>query len=83
VRIARGKAPSAPPPWALLSYLLRYPTPDVAAARPELAAEVAALPPGEVRAALERFLAGWTGDQTALAARYARRSTCAGAPASS
>ncbi|HEY7074528.1 MAG TPA: nitrate reductase molybdenum cofactor assembly chaperone [Solirubrobacteraceae bacterium] len=57
-------------PWALLSYVLRYPTADVAAARPQLAAEVAALEPGEVRDALERFLAGWTGDQGALAARY-------------
>jgi len=55
-----------PAPWALLSYLLRYPTPDVAAARPQLAAEVAALPAGEVRALLERFLSRWE----ALAARY-------------
>ena len=31
---------------------------------------MAALPDGDVRDALERFLAGWTGDQTALAARY-------------
>ena len=57
-------------PWALLSYVLRYPTAEVAAARPELVAEVAALPGGPVREALERFLAGWTGDETALAARY-------------
>ena len=57
-------------PWALLSYVLRYPTPEIAAARSELAAEVAALPAGDVRAALERFLAGWTGDGTELAARY-------------
>ena len=42
----------------------------MAAARDEIAAEVAALPDGPVRDALERFLAGWTGDQTALAARY-------------
>jgi nitrate reductase delta subunit len=59
-----------PPPWALLSYLLRYPDPHVAGSRDELVAEVAALPDGPARAALERFLAGWTGDQTALAARY-------------
>jgi nitrate reductase delta subunit len=55
------------PPWALLSFLLRYPDERVAAARPELVAEVAALPPGPVRAALERFLADWTGP---LAERY-------------
>lgn len=62
-----------PPPlalWALLSYLLRYPDPDVAGSRDELAAEVAALPDGAVRDALKRFLADWTGDQTALAAHY-------------
>jgi len=57
-------------PWALLSFLLRYPGPEVAGARDELAAEVAALPDGAARVALERFLAGWTGDPTALAARY-------------
>ena len=34
------------------------------------AARSSALPAGPVREALERFLAGWTGDQTALAARY-------------
>jgi nitrate reductase molybdenum cofactor assembly chaperone NarJ/NarW len=71
VRRRRPTGPSAaPPPWALLSYLLRYPTAAVAAARPELASEVAALPEGPVRAALERFSVGFTGDQTALAARY-------------
>jgi nitrate reductase delta subunit len=57
-------------PWALLSFLLRYPDPGVAAARDDIAGEVSALPAGPVRDALERFLAGWTGDQTALAARY-------------
>lgn len=56
--------------WALLSYVLRYPTAEVAAARPQISGEVAALPGGAVRDALERFLDGWTGDQTALAARY-------------
>ena len=35
-----------------------------------LAAEIAALPAGPVRGALERFMAGWTGEPTALAARY-------------
>jgi nitrate reductase delta subunit len=57
-------------PWALLSFLLRYPDLDVAATRGDVAREVAALPAGPVREALERFLAGWTGDETALTARY-------------
>jgi nitrate reductase delta subunit len=68
-----GRTPApqaAPPPWALLSYLLRYPGLGVAEAREELAAEVAALPPGAVRDALERFMSAWTGDQTTLAAHY-------------
>ena len=60
----------APAPWALLSYLLRYPTPEVAAARGGLAEEVAELPAGPARDALERFAAAWTGDETALAAAY-------------
>jgi nitrate reductase delta subunit len=66
----RRTDPPPPAPWALLSYLLRYPDADVAGSRDELGAEVAALPDCAVRGALERFLAGWTGDQTALAARY-------------
>ena len=72
MRILRRTPPSdpAPAPWALLSFLLRYPGPEVAEARDELPAQVAALPEGPARAAVERFLAGWTGDQTALAARY-------------
>jgi nitrate reductase delta subunit len=45
-------------PWALLSFLLRYPDEDVYAAR----REVAALEPGPVRTALERFVAEWDGD---------------------
>jgi nitrate reductase delta subunit len=54
-------------PWALLSYLLRYPDEQAMAARGELAAEVAALPAGEVRDSLERFMAAW---EPAMAARY-------------
>jgi nitrate reductase delta subunit len=69
VRRARRTADSAPP-WALLSYLLRYPTAEVAAVRDALPEEVAALPAGPARDALERFAAAWTGDQTALAAAY-------------
>jgi nitrate reductase molybdenum cofactor assembly chaperone NarJ/NarW len=42
-------------PWALLSYLLRYPDEDVVAAR----VDVALLAPGPVREALERFVAEW------------------------
>ena len=63
----RRPTPPAPAPWALLSYLLRYPDAEVQTARDELAAEVHGLPPGPIRDALERFMAGWTGD---LAARY-------------
>ena len=48
-------------PWALLSLLLRYPDDRVLAA----AGDVTMLPPGPVRDALERFVAGWTGDRAA------------------
>ena len=61
----RRRRPSEPPPWALLSFLLRYPDDAVAAARGELAAEVAELPSGPAQAALERFLDGWTADPAA------------------
>jgi nitrate reductase delta subunit len=50
--------------------VLRYPDAEVADSRDALAAEIAALPGSPVREALERFLAGWSGDATALAARY-------------
>ena len=43
-------------PWALLSYLLRYPDEQA-----DLAGEVAALPAGPVRESLERFLAAAPG----------------------
>ena len=66
----RRTDPSTAAPWALLSFVLRYPDAGVAAARDEVAAEVSALPHGPAREGLERFLAGWTGDQTALAASY-------------
>jgi nitrate reductase molybdenum cofactor assembly chaperone NarJ/NarW len=70
-RAAReGSGKADPPPWALLSFVLRYPGDDVVAARDAVADEVAALPLGPVRAALERFLEGWTGDATTLAAAY-------------
>jgi nitrate reductase delta subunit len=54
----RRKRDEPLPPWALLSFALRYPQ---AGAREQLAAEVAALPDGPVRAALQRFLASWDG----------------------
>ena len=50
----RARRAAEPRPWALLSYLLRYPEDGLA----EAPGAVAALPPGEVRAALERFLDG-------------------------
>jgi nitrate reductase delta subunit len=53
---------SAPPPWALLSFLLRYPGPAVAEARDALAAEAGALPAGPVREALDAFVAAWRAD---------------------
>jgi nitrate reductase delta subunit len=49
-----------PPPWALLSFALRYPKPG---AREAIAADVAELPAGSVREALERFGAAWPGEQ--------------------
>jgi nitrate reductase delta subunit len=51
-------------PWALLSYLLRYPQDGLAAA----GAEVTALPRGKVRDALERFLDGLPDARTLQAA---------------
>ena len=68
MRRLRHASEAAPPPWALLSLLLRYPDGRMRGA--EIAAEIAALPEGPVRAALERFMASWTDDRTALAARY-------------
>ena len=77
------RARAAPPaPWALLSYLLRYPDAGVAAPR-ALATRSPRCPPGPVRAALERFVAGWTGDRRRSRRATSRRSTCAGARASS
>jgi nitrate reductase delta subunit len=66
----RRRTPPEPVPWALLSFVLRYPGLEVAAARPELIEQIAALPEGPSQESLERFMAGWTGDQTELAARY-------------
>jgi nitrate reductase molybdenum cofactor assembly chaperone NarJ/NarW len=71
MRRARRDEPPAPaPPWALLSFLLRYPGEEVVAARDAVHGQVAELPAGPLREALEHFLDGWTGDATALAAAY-------------
>ena len=66
----RRQATAETAPWALLSFLLRYPDDTVVEARDELTREVAGLPEGSVRMALSAFLAGWTGDRAALSARY-------------
>ncbi|UTI66913.1 nitrate reductase molybdenum cofactor assembly chaperone [Paraconexibacter antarcticus] len=49
----RPRSRPQPPPYALLSHLMRYPEDGLALAR----TEVDALPAGEARVALERFLA--------------------------
>jgi nitrate reductase delta subunit len=61
----RRRHEQPPAPWALLSFLLRYPDAAVVVARDELEAEVRALPDGEPRAALERFLRDWRADPAA------------------
>jgi nitrate reductase delta subunit len=61
----RRRRASEPTPWALFSYLLRYPEDGLA----EAPAAVAALPGGEVRSALERFVDGLP-DQLTLRAAY-------------
>lgn len=48
--------------FALLSFVLRYPDARVAGSRAEIAEEVGALPRGPAKAALERFLDGWSAD---------------------
>jgi nitrate reductase molybdenum cofactor assembly chaperone NarJ/NarW len=55
----------APVPWALLSYLLRYPEDGLAQAP----AAIAELPDGEVRACLEQFVEGLP-DPVTLRAAY-------------
>ena len=77
-RRQRPAAADARPPWALLSFLLRYPDERLVEARDEIAAEVASLPDGPLRAALERFLAGLDGDATSLAGRYVYADLCEG-----
>lgn len=50
------------PPWALLSFVLRYPDAQVAAARDDVLAEIDALPRGPVADALAQFAAAWDAD---------------------
>jgi nitrate reductase molybdenum cofactor assembly chaperone NarJ/NarW len=52
--VIRRRRESEPPPWALLSYLLRYPDDGLAAAP----GAVAELPESAIRASLERFVDG-------------------------
>ncbi|HEU4974498.1 MAG TPA: nitrate reductase molybdenum cofactor assembly chaperone [Baekduia sp.] len=66
----RGGAAAPEPPWALLSFLLRYPDARVVAAREDIAAAVEEVEEPACRTALRRFLAGWTGDAQELAAHY-------------
>jgi nitrate reductase delta subunit len=68
MRRRRREQPEAP--WALLSFLLRYPDAAMAEPRDDLAADVSALSDGPVREALGCFLASWTGDVRALEAAY-------------
>ena len=66
----RRRRVTVAPPWALLSFLLRYPDASVVGARAELAAEVGALPDGPVRTALQRFLDEWTADPAHYVATF-------------
>ena len=72
MRFRRASEPAPPPeaPWALLSFLLRYPDERVLGAREEIEEAVDALAPGPVRDALTRFLTEWRGAPGALAAEY-------------
>ena len=56
---------TAPVPWALLSYLMRYPEDGLV----EAPAAVAGLPDGEIRACLEQFVDGMP-DAVTLQAAY-------------
>jgi len=74
-RARPGSAPrdpsGPPPPWALFSFVLRYPDERVAATGGELSTEIAALPDGPVRESLAAFMASWSADDPgAMAARY-------------
>lgn len=55
------------PPYQLLSALLLYPDDDLLAARPQIAAAVAALPRSPARASLERFLESFVGAEAVAA----------------
>lgn len=75
MRLRRARAPveraaASEPPWAVLSLLLRYPEPRLAEAWRGAEAEVATLPAGPMRDALQRFLAATHGSADERAARY-------------
>jgi nitrate reductase delta subunit len=70
VRRARRAPGPAEAPWALLSFVLRYPDERVLGARRDVVEACAALPEGPARAALERFLGAWDGEPAALRASY-------------
>jgi nitrate reductase molybdenum cofactor assembly chaperone NarJ/NarW len=63
--VRRPRARHPPPPYGLLSYLLRYPDDELELAQ----GEVDALPPGDIRDALRRFLEA-IDDDTDPRARY-------------
>lgn len=62
--------PAEAAPWALLSFLLRYPDEEVVGRRAEIAAAVGELADAGYRAPIDRFLAGSETDQGAAAAAY-------------
>jgi nitrate reductase delta subunit len=68
-RLREREAAGTNPPWALLSYLLRYPDAVVAAASEDLPAEVAAMPESPAKEPLLRFVAA-RGGVPDLAAHY-------------
>lgn len=61
----RRRRASGQPPWALMSYLMRYPDDGLT----EAPRAIAGLPDGPIRAALERFVAGLP-DELTLRAGY-------------
>lgn len=62
--------PPADRPWALLSYLLRYPSAEVCAAHGELCAEIDELRLGPVRDSLTAFMRAFDNAPTRWAAHY-------------
>jgi nitrate reductase delta subunit len=68
--VRRRRQASPTPPWALFSYLLRYPDADVYAARHDV-------PDGPWRPALERFAEQWSGEPSEYVETFdLRRRAC-------